>query len=65
MIGEALRAIDGISDYPSVSLVLFFVSFIVVVVVVLRMDSRLVRHAGRLPLDDDGRENRDGGIDNE
>lgn len=51
MIGEALRAVDGLVQYPVAGLLLFVVIFALVLIRVIRMDDAYVRRLSRLPLD--------------
>jgi hypothetical protein len=53
MYKDVLRAIAGIDTFPVVSLVIFFVTFALVVVSVLRMDRASAEELAALPLDND------------
>ncbi|MEP6917940.1 MAG: cbb3-type cytochrome c oxidase subunit 3 [Acidobacteriota bacterium] len=53
MYREILLGISGVALYPIVSLILFVVTFVVVLVQVGRMDRRQLQHLAALPLDSD------------
>ena len=52
MLKEALSSIEGVGVYPIVSLLLFVVSFGIVLVLALRMNRGEVEYISRLPLED-------------
>ena len=52
MIKEALQSIQGVEIYPIISLLLFVLSFGVVLFLALRMNRSEVEYVSRLPLDD-------------
>lgn len=52
MIKEALQSIEGVEIYPIISLLLFVLSFGVVLTLALRMNRSDVEYISRLPLDD-------------
>ncbi len=53
MISQALRAVDGLAQYPVVGLLLFVAVFALVLVQVVRMDKGHIERMSRLPLDHD------------
>ncbi len=56
MFSNYLSSIKGVSIYPIISLVLFFVFFIVVVMRIFMMDKKVVRQMENIPLNDDNGE---------
>lgn len=51
MYKDVLRAIAGIDTFPVVSLLLFVITFVLVLLWVLRMDRASVERMAALPLD--------------
>lgn len=51
MIGSVLRSIEGVEIYPIISLLLFFATFIVMLIRVVGLDKKFLRHMSELPLD--------------
>lgn len=54
MIREVLEAIEGVGFYPAVSLVMFFVAFVIVVIRIITTDRNEMEMMRRMPLDDPG-----------
>jgi hypothetical protein len=52
MYKEVLQSIEGIERYPVISLVIFFLFFVVLLYLVLRSDKGWLHHMAQLPLDD-------------
>ena len=48
------ETIDGINIYPIISLLIFFVFFVVLLYYVKKMDKAKVEEISRIPLDQDG-----------
>jgi cbb3-type cytochrome oxidase subunit 3 len=53
MIRNVLESIEGIGIFPTISLIIFMLAFVVMIVWVLRMDRDEVDKISRIPLDDD------------
>ena len=53
MFKNYLKGIEGIADYPEVSLTAFFLFFIVLAVWVIRTDKRQLEGIARMPLESD------------
>ncbi|MCG8372219.1 MAG: cbb3-type cytochrome c oxidase subunit 3 [Balneolales bacterium] len=53
MYKEVLRSMEGVEVFPSISLILFFVFFIVLVGYMIRTGKRHWEHAAHLPLETD------------
>lgn len=49
---EYLTTINGVAIYPIISLVLFVSFFILVTIMIMRMNSKELEHIEKLPLDD-------------
>lgn len=52
-----LSTMAGIGIYPMISLLVFFLFFMILAVVVFRMGKKEIQHAGMLPLVDSVSEN--------
>ncbi len=52
-----LSTMAGIGIYPMISLLVFFLFFMILAVVVFRMEKKEIQHAGMLPLVDSVSEN--------
>lgn len=52
MYKEVLQSIEGIGKYPVISLVIFFLFFVVLLYLVLRSDKGWLHHMEQLPLND-------------
>ena len=52
-IKQYAEGIDGINIYPMISLVIFFVFFVVLLFYVKKMDKTTVSEISRIPLDQD------------
>ncbi len=48
-----METIDGVAIFPIVSLIIFFLFFLLVLVHVFSTDKRNYEHAGNLPLDEE------------
>ncbi len=48
---EVLRAIEGIDVYPVISLVMFFIFFVIVIIWTLKADKRFIDRMSNLPLE--------------
>jgi len=53
MIRNVLESIEGIGVFPTISLIIFMLAFVVMIIRVMRMDRKQVDHMSRIPLDDD------------
>lgn len=53
MYKEVLRSMEGIEVYPSISLILFFGFFILLVIYMIRTGKSHWEHAANLPLEND------------
>lgn len=53
MYKDVLRSIEGIGLYPSISLILFFAFFVLLVVYLVRTGKGYWEHAANLPLEND------------
>jgi len=51
MLSENLSAIEGVSIYPIISMIVFLAVFIVVVVWVIKLDKKYVNRMENIPLD--------------
>ncbi|HET9746454.1 MAG TPA: CcoQ/FixQ family Cbb3-type cytochrome c oxidase assembly chaperone [Chitinophagaceae bacterium] len=54
-IKQYAESIDGINIYPIISLVIFFLFFVVLLYYVNRMDKTKTKEISRIPLDEDTR----------
>lgn len=52
-IKQYAESIDGINIYPMISLVIFFLFFVVLLYYVTKMDKEKVNEISRIPLDQD------------
>lgn len=52
MYKEVLRSIEGVGAYPAVSLIIFFLFFVVLLYLVFRTDKSWLHHMAKLPLND-------------
>ena len=52
-IKQYAEGLDGINIYPMISLVIFFVFFVVLLFYVKKMDKTTVSEISRIPLDQD------------
>lgn len=52
MYKEVLRSISDVSIFPVIAFVMFFVFFVLLLVYVLKMDKKEIRHMSSIPLDD-------------
>lgn len=52
-IKKYAESIDGINIYPIISLLIFFVFFVVLLYYVKKMDKTKVKEISRIPLDED------------
>lgn len=53
MYKNVLRAIEDIGIYPSISLILFFTFFVIMVIYLIKKGNHHWDDAARLPLDDE------------
>lgn len=53
-IKQYAESVDGINIYPIISLLIFFVFFVVLLYYVKKMDKTKVNEISRIPLDNDG-----------
>ena len=53
MYKDVLRSMEGIEIYPSISLILFFVFFILLVGYLVKSGKKRWEHAANLPLEND------------
>ena len=51
MLSEHLSSIDGVSIYPIISLILFFLVFAFTIIWVVKLDKKYINRMGNLPLD--------------
>ncbi|HEX6171311.1 MAG TPA: CcoQ/FixQ family Cbb3-type cytochrome c oxidase assembly chaperone [Chitinophagaceae bacterium] len=52
-VKQYAESIEGINIYPMISLVIFFLFFVVLLYYVKKMDKERVKEISRIPLDDD------------
>ncbi len=57
MIKEYLQSIDGISIYPIISLIIFFVFFAVIIIWMFKVDKNYLKKMSNLPLETDEENN--------
>lgn len=60
MLSEYLSNVEGVSVFPIVSLIVFFLFFAVTVVWVLRLDKKYIVRMGNLPLESNSENNPKG-----
>ena len=48
-----LESIDGVATYPIISILIFFVLFLIVGIWVLRLDKKYVRKMSHFPINED------------
>jgi cbb3-type cytochrome oxidase subunit 3 len=53
-IRQYAESIDGINIYPMISLLIFFLFFVVLLFYVKKMDKQKVNEISRIPLNDEG-----------
>ena len=53
-IKQYAESIDGINIYPIISLMIFFIFFVVLLYYVKKMDKTKAREISKIPLDNDG-----------
>ena len=53
MIRNVLESIEGIGIFPTISLIIFVLAFVVMIVWVTRLDRKDVDRMSRIPLDND------------
>ncbi len=51
MIKDVLQSIEGIEIYPIISLLLFFITFVLMLIKVFNLDKKYLQKMGKLPLD--------------
>jgi len=52
MFKDALRAVAGIEIFPVIALIIFFISFLLVVIWVVRLDGKIISEMESLPFED-------------
>lgn len=52
-VKQYAESIDGINIYPMISLIIFFLFFVVLLYYVMKMDKSKAKKISRIPLDDD------------
>ena len=52
-VKQYAESIDGINIYPMISLVIFFLFFVVLLYYVIKMDKSKVNEISRIPLDEE------------
>ncbi len=57
MIKEYLQSIDGVSIYPIISLLIFFVFFAVIIIWMFKVDKNYLKKMSNLPLETDEENN--------
>lgn len=57
MIKEYLQSIDGVSIYPIISLIIFFVFFAVIIIWMFKVDKNYLKKMSNLPLETDEENN--------
>lgn len=57
MYKNVLRAIEDIGIYPSISLILFFTFFVIMVIYLIKKGKHYWDDAARLPLEEDEQKN--------
>ena len=53
MVKELLQSIDGVTIFPIISLLFFFIFFIGMLIKVVKMDKRHLREMSQMPIDKD------------
>ena len=53
-VKQYAESIDGINIYPMISLVIFFLFFVMLLYYVKKMDKAKVKEISRIPLDQEG-----------
>lgn len=53
MVKELLQSIDGVTIFPIISLLFFFIFFIGMLIKVFKMDKRHLREMSQIPFDKD------------
>lgn len=54
MLSNVLSSIDGVAQYPVISLLIFVPFFLAVAVWIVRLDRGYIQHMSRLPLEESG-----------
>ena len=57
-IKQYAETMDNISIYPIISLLIFFVFFVVLIGYVIKLDKKSIQEISRLPLNDDAENNQ-------
>ena len=65
MLSEHLSSIDGVSIYPIISLILFFLVFAFAIVWVVKLDKKYINRMENLPLDSNSESENNSEIKNE
>ncbi len=53
MFSNYLTSIKDVEIFPVISLIIFFLVFVIVLVKVIRLDKNYIKKMGNLPLEDD------------
>ena len=51
MYKEALTSLEGVSIFPIIAILIFFVFFVALLIYVIRMDKKIVDEMASIPLD--------------
>ena len=65
MLSEHLSSIEGVSIYPIISLILFFLVFAFTIVWVAKLDKKYINRMENLPLDSNSESENNSEIKNE
>ena len=57
-IKQYAESMDNISIYPVISLLIFFVFFVVLIGYVIKLDKKSIQEISRLPLNDEAENNQ-------
>ena len=57
-IKQYAESMDNISIYPVISLLIFFVFFVVLIGYVIKLDKKSIQEISRLPLNDESENNQ-------
>lgn len=60
MYSDMLQSIEGVTIFPLISLVLFFVFFVGMLIKVFRMDKRHLNEMSQMPLNQDANTSKNG-----
>lgn len=65
MLSEHLSNIDGVSVFPIISLIVFFLFFAVTIIWILRLDKKYILRMENLPLESNSGNKNNSEIENE